>query len=76
MFIYLSKKIAIPQESVLYTLSWNGSQGWIACGGENGMMKVGSTAMAPRCGDGRDLFAHFLLTHFPFRPRVVPLLRC
>lgn len=24
----------------LKSLSWNGDQGWIACGGENGMLKV------------------------------------
>jgi len=40
MFIYLSKKIAIPNNVRLKSLSWNGDQGWIACGGENGMLKV------------------------------------
>mmetsp|Transcript_25550 Transcript_25550/g.75022 ORF Transcript_25550/g.75022 Transcript_25550/m.75022 type:complete len:1200 (-) Transcript_25550:181-3780(-) len=40
MFIYLSKKIAIPNNVRLKSLSWNGEQGWIACGGENGMLKV------------------------------------
>lgn len=40
MFIFLSKKIEIPKVDVLKTLSWNTEQGWIACGGENGMLKV------------------------------------
>jgi len=40
MFIYLSKKIAIPNQVKLKSISWNTEQGWIACGGENGMLKV------------------------------------
>ena len=40
MFIYLSKKIAIPHNVPLRTLSWNTEQGWIACGGDNGLLKV------------------------------------
>jgi len=40
MFIYLSKKIAIPNGVRLKSLSWNGEQGWIVCGGENGLLKV------------------------------------
>jgi WD repeat-containing protein 35 len=40
MFIYLSKKIAIPNNINLACVSWNSEQGWIACGGENGMLKV------------------------------------
>jgi WD repeat-containing protein 35 len=40
MFIYLSKKIAIPNGVKLHTLSWNTEAGWIACGGENGLLKV------------------------------------
>jgi len=40
MFIYLSKKIAIPNGVKLHTLSWNTEHGWIACGGENGLLKV------------------------------------
>ncbi|GAX81565.1 hypothetical protein CEUSTIGMA_g8993.t1 [Chlamydomonas eustigma] len=40
MFIYLSKKIAIPNGTRLKCLSWNSDQGWIACGGENGLLKV------------------------------------
>jgi WD repeat-containing protein 35 len=40
MFIYLSKKIAIPNGVKLCSLGWNTSEGWIACGGENGLLKV------------------------------------
>ena len=40
MFIYLSKKIAIPNGIHLHSLSWNPDQGWIACGGDSGLLKV------------------------------------
>eukprot|EP00636_Phaeomonas_parva_P014345 CAMPEP_0118874250 /NCGR_PEP_ID=MMETSP1163-20130328/15770_1 /TAXON_ID=124430 /ORGANISM="Phaeomonas parva, Strain CCMP2877" /LENGTH=48 /DNA_ID= /DNA_START= /DNA_END= /DNA_ORIENTATION= len=40
MYIYLSKKIAIPNGTALHSLSWNADQGWIACGGDNGLLKV------------------------------------
>jgi len=40
MFIYLSKKIAIPNAVKQRVVSWNTEQGWIACGGENGLLKV------------------------------------
>ncbi|XP_064652091.1 WD repeat-containing protein 35-like [Lineus longissimus] len=40
MFIYLSKKIAIPNNTKLRSLSWNREQGYIACGGEDGLLKV------------------------------------
>ncbi|CAM9272263.1 unnamed protein product [Hapterophycus canaliculatus] len=40
MFIYLSKKIAIPNGTKLASLAWNPAQGWIACGGSNGLTKV------------------------------------
>jgi len=40
MFIYLSKKIAIPNGVKLKCVSWNSEQGWIACGGDNGLLKV------------------------------------
>jgi hypothetical protein len=42
MFVYLSKKIAIPNGVQLKSLSWNGINGWIVCGGENGLLKVRS----------------------------------
>jgi WD repeat-containing protein 35 len=42
MFIYLSKKIkiAIPNPILLDNLSWNREYGWIACGGQDGTLKV------------------------------------
>ena len=40
MFVYLSKKIAIPNGLKLKTLSWNGVNGWIVCGGEDKLLKV------------------------------------
>lgn len=40
MFVFLSKKIAIPNGVKLRTVAWNCDQGWIACGGEDGMLKV------------------------------------
>ncbi|CAG0879889.1 unnamed protein product [Darwinula stevensoni] len=40
MFIYLSKKIAIPNNTKLKCLAWNKEQGFIACGGEDGLLKV------------------------------------
>eukprot|EP01038_Epipyxis_sp_PR26KG_P012743 gene12743-17084_t len=40
MLVYLSKKIAIPNQMKLSCISWNRDQGWIACGGEQGLLKV------------------------------------
>ncbi|KAK3580220.1 hypothetical protein CHS0354_012747 [Potamilus streckersoni] len=40
MFVYLSKKIAIPNNTKLRCVSWNKDQGYIACGGEEGLLKV------------------------------------
>ncbi|MEE6476885.1 hypothetical protein FKM82_011258 [Ascaphus truei] len=40
MFIYLSKKIAIPNNTRLKCISWNKDQGYIACGGESGLLKI------------------------------------
>ncbi|XP_045487537.1 WD repeat-containing protein 35 [Pieris rapae] len=40
MFIYMSKKIAIPKQANVTCLSWNHSSGYIAVGGEDGMLKV------------------------------------
>ncbi|KAF7710784.1 WD repeat-containing protein 35 isoform X2 [Silurus meridionalis] len=40
MFIYLSKKIAIPNNIKLKCVSWNRNQGFIACGGDEGLLKV------------------------------------
>ncbi len=43
MFSYLAKKVAIPNNTTLEVISWNGSQGWIACGGAKGLLKVRKT---------------------------------
>ncbi|KAF4666111.1 WD repeat domain 35 [Perkinsus chesapeaki] len=40
MFSYLSKKIAVPQDISVEVVSWNAGQGWLAIGGENGLLKV------------------------------------
>ncbi|XP_078204572.1 WD repeat-containing protein 35 isoform X6 [Callithrix jacchus] len=40
MFFYLTKKIAIPDKVKLKCISWNKEQGFIACGGEGGLLKV------------------------------------
>jgi hypothetical protein len=40
MFVYLSKKVAIPNNTQLNMISWNHEHGWITCAGENGMLKV------------------------------------
>ena len=40
MFVYLSKKIAIPRGTILRSLAWNREQGWIACGGDTALLKV------------------------------------
>ncbi|XP_032910663.1 WD repeat-containing protein 35 isoform X3 [Catharus ustulatus] len=40
MFVYLCKKIAVPGNIRLKCISWNKTQGFIACGGEDGLLKV------------------------------------
>ncbi|XP_048515413.1 WD repeat-containing protein 35 isoform X2 [Athalia rosae] len=40
MFVYLSKKIAIPNNFRLNCMAWNQRQGFIAIGGEDGLLKV------------------------------------
>ena len=40
MFIYLSKKIAIPNNTMLKCVGWNKEHGYIACGGDDGLLKV------------------------------------
>ncbi|XP_011503648.1 PREDICTED: WD repeat-containing protein 35 [Ceratosolen solmsi marchali] len=40
MFVYLSKKIAIPNNVCLNCISWNQKQGYIAIGGNGGLLKV------------------------------------
>jgi len=40
MFMDPSKKMSIPNGERIKSLSWNGVNGWIVCGGENGLLKV------------------------------------
>ncbi|CAG2104311.1 unnamed protein product [Medioppia subpectinata] len=40
MFVYLSKKIAIPNNHKVRGLAWSRDHGFIACGGEDGLLKV------------------------------------
>lgn len=40
MFFYLTKKIVIPNQSHLNCISWNQHHGWIAIGGNHGLLKV------------------------------------
>eukprot|EP01013_Petalomonas_cantuscygni_P011975 TRINITY_DN2567_c0_g1_i1.p1 TRINITY_DN2567_c0_g1~~TRINITY_DN2567_c0_g1_i1.p1 ORF type:complete len:1282 (-),score=375.63 TRINITY_DN2567_c0_g1_i1:194-4039(-) len=40
MFVYLAKKIAIPNQVKLHCVAWNADAGYIACGGDNGLLKV------------------------------------
>lgn len=47
MLVYLSKKIAIPNDALLASLSWHQTQGYIACGGEDGLLKVLKLEVAP-----------------------------
>jgi hypothetical protein len=48
MFIYLNKKINVPDQTNLACIGWNMEQGWIAYGGDNGFLKV----RACLCGCG------------------------
>jgi WD repeat-containing protein 35 len=50
MFLYLSKKIAIPNGINLHSLAWNPDQGWIACGGDSGLLKVLKLELTPSVG--------------------------
>lgn len=53
MFVFLSKKIAIPHNLALHVVSWNSAQGWIACGGESGLLKVLKLESAGGEGGGK-----------------------
>ena len=48
MFIYLSKKIAIPNNTKLKCVAWNREHGYIACGGDDGLLKVTYSLMLVR----------------------------
>ena len=40
MFVYLSKKISIPNNTLLHCIEWSNADGYIAAGGEEGMLKI------------------------------------
>ncbi|KAI1284858.1 WD repeat-containing protein 35 [Halotydeus destructor] len=40
MFIYTSKKIAVPNSQKVKCVAWSHEHGFIACGGDNGLLKV------------------------------------
>lgn len=40
MFVYLSKKIGIPNGIKLRCAAWNADEGWIVAGGDGGLLKV------------------------------------
>uniref|UniRef100_A0A8B9YHE3 WD repeat-containing protein 35 n=1 Tax=Bos mutus grunniens TaxID=30521 RepID=A0A8B9YHE3_BOSMU len=40
MFFYLSKKVAMSNNVKLKCISWNKDQGFIACGGDDGLLRV------------------------------------
>ena len=40
MFVYLSKKIAVPNNLNLAAVQWSFEEGWIGCAGDKGLLKV------------------------------------
>ena len=40
MFVYLSKKIAIPNGIPLKCIAWDKENGYLACGGDDGLLKI------------------------------------
>jgi WD repeat-containing protein 35 len=40
MFVYLSKKIAIPNSILLKCIAWDKENGYLACGGDDGLLKI------------------------------------
>ena len=53
LFAYLSKKIAIPNSCNLQCLAWNHEQEWIACGGDDGLLKVLKLETQPQGPSGQ-----------------------
>lgn len=65
MFIYLSKKIAIPHNTKLQCVSWNSEQGWISCGGTNTGREEGRSSATSPISDRWQLAEH---SPFPLLP--------
>ncbi|PWU89489.1 putative intraflagellar transport protein 122B [Trypanosoma cruzi] len=40
MNVYFSKRVAVPTSTVITSIAWNEEQGWLACGGRGGLLKV------------------------------------
>jgi WD repeat-containing protein 35 len=40
MFVFLSKKLGLPGGVRLRCVAWHAAGDWVACGGENGLLKV------------------------------------
>lgn len=40
MFVYFSKRVAIPTTPLITSIAWNEEHGWLACGGKGGLLKV------------------------------------
>ena len=49
MFAFLSKKIAIPNQIKVKSVAWSSTEGLLAVGGENGLLKI------LRVDDGRSV---------------------
>jgi len=39
-YAFLSKKVAIPNNTKLRSVTWNPEHGWLAAGGDDGLLKV------------------------------------
>lgn len=40
MFVFLSKKIGMPNNTKIDAICWNKEQGWVAVGGDKGLLKI------------------------------------
>lgn len=54
MFVYLTKKIALANQKKIYCLSWSHQTGFIACGADNGLLKVLRLEDQPALNDKKE----------------------
>lgn len=47
-YTFLAKKVAIPNSTRLKHIAWNPEHGWLVCGGDEGLLKVGALAVLER----------------------------
>ena len=47
-YTFLAKKVAIPNSTRLKHIAWNPEHGWLVCGGDEGLLKVGARAVLER----------------------------